>query len=564
MLEDQKSEKADWSCVPEAEAIFAREREALYATWPVRDRHLLEAARALYSGEIEAAKRIVAKVRSKRPRDADALNLMSEIAQQRGHKIEAELHLARCVELAPSHPVYRYNHAVVLASLGKLDQALVETETLLRENPGNLLFRSLRARLLNRKRKYAESLPLLQQLTNDYPNSAELWLMLANTLRSLGGHTEAAIAAFRSAIAIAPWMGTVWWSLASMKTFRFTEDDVEAMERQLPLTNLPAAHRADMHYALGKAYEDLQRFEKSFQHYSRGNAIRRVEMNYDADETTAMVSRNRVVFTPEFFHVRYGVGNNTIEPIFVLGLQRAGSTLVEQILGSHSKIEGAGELHSILRIVGDDVMPRTGPDYPNGMEKLTADDVRVMGEKYMKLSSVHRVLGRPYFVDKCPFNLWHVGLIHLLFPKARIVDVRRHPLGCCYANFSMSFSHAPPLSYSLTDIGRFYADYVRLMAHFDRVLPGRIYRVIYESLVTNLESEVRRLLTFVGVPFEPGCLEYFKNDRAFNSFSNEQVRRPIFMEGLERWRNYEPWLGPLKAALGPVLDAYPGVPGFEV
>jgi len=197
------------------------------------------------------------------------------------------------------------------------------------------------------------------------------------------------------------------------------------------------------------------------------------------------------------------------------------------------------------------------------MERLSADDLRNMGDKYLQLSRAHRALDRPFFVDKCPFNLWHVGLIHLIFPNAKIVDVRRHPIGCCYANFTMSFTHAPPLSYRLTDIGRFYSDYVRLMAHFDRVLPGKIHRVIYENLVADLEGEVRRLLDFVGAPFESACLEYYKNDRAFNSFSNEQVRRPIFADSVERWRNYEPWLGPLKASLGSVLEAYPDVPAFD-
>jgi hypothetical protein len=335
------------------------------------------------------------------------------------------------------------------------------------------------------------------------------------------------------------------------------------MEAQLQNPPSSAEQRANLHYALGKAYGDVDAFETAFRHYSRGNAIRRIGMDYDPDDTTQMVSRAGLVFTPDLFREKNAAGCDSKAPIFVLGLQRAGSTLVEQILGSHSAIEPAGELPFVLRVVGDDVMPRTGPNYPNGMNRLESADLRAIGEKYLELSLRKRPLGRPFFVDKCPFNLWHVGLIHLMFPNARIIDVRRHPMGCCFANFTMSFPNAPPLSYKLSEIGRFYADYVRLMAHFDRVLPGKIHRVIYERLVADTETQVRRMLDFLELPFEPECLEYYKSDRAFNSFSNEQVRRPIFQEGVDRWRDYEPWLGALKSALGPVLDAYPDVPAFD-
>jgi len=275
-----------------------------------------------------------------------------------------------------------------------------------------------------------------------------------------------------------------------------------------------------------------------------------------------MVSRAKVVFTPELFRDKSAGGDASAEPIFVLGLQRAGSTLVEQILGSHSQIEPAGELRCLLRVVGEEVMPKTGPDYPNGMENLSAEDLKNLGAKYLEFARAHRMQNKPYFVDKCPYNLWQTGLIHLMLPNAKIIDIRRHPIGCSLANFTMSFAFAPPLSYRLTDIGRFYRDYVRLMAHFDRVLPGKIHRVIYEELVADLEGAVRRMFDFLRLPFESSCLEYYKSDRAFNSFSNEQVRRPIFTEAVDRWRNYEPWLGPLKASLGSVLEAYPDVPEF--
>jgi tetratricopeptide (TPR) repeat protein len=548
---------------PAPDAVFERAREDLAVLWPVRDERLLYAARALDDGRIDEAERAVARVLSRHPANADALNLKAQIAHRGGRNEEAERLLARCLEIATHHQAYRHNYAVLLSYLGKVDAALAETKTLLEKDPGNPLFRNLCAELLCKKRRYADAAVYCRELTRDYPESPELLYRLGGTLRSLGGHSEDAIAAFRRAVELAPSMGSIWWSLASMKTFAFSQADVDVMEAELARAPISPQHRADMHYALGKAYEDLGNHEKSFRHYSRGNAIRRVDLRYDPEDTTDMVSRAKAVFTPGLFREKAAAGHASAEPIFVLGLQRAGSTLVEQILGSHSRIEAAGELQSILRIVGDDVMPKTGPDYPNGMEKLAADDLGKMGEKYLELSRIHRMLGRPFFVDKCPFNLWHVGLIHLMFPNAKIIDVRRHPVGCCLANFTMSFAHAPPLSYRLTDIGRFYRDYVRLMAHFDRVLPGKIHRVIYEELVEDLEGVVRRLFDFIGLPFESTCLEFYRNDRAFNSFSNEQVRRPIFTEAVGRWRNYEPWLGPLKTSLGSVLDAYPAAPGFD-
>ncbi len=543
---------------------LAQARADLYSQRLVRDPKLVEAAAALENGDTGKAKRIASKFLAKHPRSADALNIMGEIAARAHNVRDAERFLMQCVQCAPDHPAYRYNFVVALMEGDKLQGALAECEILLAKNPDNLLFRSLKAHLLARTRKYAEAANLFRELTVTCPDSAEVWMGLANALRSLGGHADEVVSCLRTVTGFDPACGSAWWALASMKTVRFTDDDVRIMEEQLAKSGIGPAERSDLYYALGKACEDVKRYEKSFQYYSKGNAIRRVDLNYDPDSTTRMVSRARAVFTPELFRELEHAGCPSAEPIFVVSLQRSGSTLTEQILGSHSQIEGAGELQTLIQIVGADVMPKTGPDYPNGMDRLTPDDLRSLGEKYLEQTRTRLSQGKPFFVDKNCYNIWQVGLIHLMLPNARIIDVRRHPIAACWANFTVSFAHAPPLSYKLTDIGRFYHDYVRLMAHFDRVIPGRIHRVIYENLVADLEHETRRMLDFIGLPFEPGCLEYYKSDRAFSSFSNEQVRRPIFRDGVDRWRAYEPWLDPLKAALGPVLDAYPGVPEFPM
>lgn len=546
-----------------AGSLFEKTRETLAEAWPVQDERVRAAAGAFEDGGIEDAQKAVADIVAAEPANADALNLMAQIAHSRGRGEEAEGFLARCVEASPDHLPYRHNYAVLLSLTDKLDGAMAQALLLLEKDPRNPLFLDLYGQILSRQKRHGEAIACFRGLAMDHPDSPELWARLGGTLRSIGGHTEEAISAFRRAIEIAPSLGSMWWALASMKTFAFSQADIDAMEAELVRAPPSAQQRADMHYALGKAYGDVGIYERSFRHYTTANAIRRVDLKYDPDDTTDMVSRAKVVFTPELFRDKSPGGDASVEPIFVLGLQRAGSTLVEQILGSHSLIEPAGELRCLLRVVAEDVMPKTGPDYPNGMENLSVDDLKNVGAKYLELARAQRIPNKPYFVDKCPYNLWQTGLIHLILPNARIIDIRRHPIGCCLANFTMSFAFAPPLSYRLTDMGRFYRDYVRLMAHFDDVLPGKIHRVIYEDLVADIDGEVRRLFNFLGLPFEAGCLEYYKSDRAFNSFSNEQVRRPIFTDAVQRWRNYEPWLGPLKASLGSVLDAYPGVPEFK-
>jgi tetratricopeptide (TPR) repeat protein len=485
---------------------FEKARDALASAWPVRSRQIQELTQALESGRVGEAKAAAAKFLAKHPRDPDALNLLAETARRAGRIGEAEAYLARCVHWSPDHEFYRYGYAVLLSRLGKPEGAMAETGKLLAKQPDNLLYRNLKASLLRKLGKHDEALICYRHLLDRYPDSPTLWAELGSTLRSLGGRREECIAAFRKAAELAPSNGRMWWNLAGLKVFRFTTADVEMMEAQLEYSAGPASFRAELHYALGKAHDDVKNYEKSFENYSKGNAIRRLALNYDPEMTTAMVSRNKAVFTAEFLRERSQSGCPSAEPIFVLGLQRSGSTLIEQILGSHSAIEPAGELQYLLKVVADDVMPKTGPDYPCGMGTLEPADLQAIGEKYLAYTTARRPEGRPYFVDKCPYNMWHVGLICLILPNARIIDARRHPLGCCYANFTMSFEYAPALSYRQTEIARFYADYVRLMAHFDRVQPGKIHRVIYERLVADLETEVRRMLDFLGLPFEQACL----------------------------------------------------------
>jgi hypothetical protein len=350
-----------------------------------------------------------------------------------------------------------------------------------------------------------------------------------------------------------------------LKTFAFTPEDVTAMEAQLKRNDISAEDRFHLHFALGKAYEDAEEYAPSFQHYAEGNAFRRKTLLYDPDLSTENMRRAKAVFTPEFVRQHKAVGSPSRDPIFVVGLPRSGSTLIEQILSSHSQVEGTMELPDIAMIIREQESRKRRSertDYPDNLHTMEPGRFVALGEEYLRRAAIQRKIGKPHFIDKMPNNFLHIGFIQLILPNAKIIDTRRHPLGCCLSNFKQHFAQGQGFTYDLTDMGRYYRDYVELMAHFDRVLPGRVHRVFYEDMIDDPEREVRALLDHCTLPFEDSCLRYYENDRAVRTASAQQVRRPIYTEGLNQWRHFEEWLAPLKAALGPVLDCYPDVPGF--
>lgn len=547
------------------DATIARITETSLAIRPLRYPRLREAARALDANKPEVAQDLLSAFLKAHPRNADALNLMADVALRFDRKSDAEEFLARCVAEAPGFAAARVNYANALRLMNKPARSIEQLDLLLEQDPRNPLYRDLKAVALTVMGNHAESLACRRGIVEDYPGSAGVLVSYAQTLRTMGLKEEC-VAAYRRAIAIAPSLGPAWWGLANLKTFRFTAADVEQMQHALSRLGLAEDDRVHLLFALGKAQGDLGHYPDSFACYAKGNAVRRLHASYDPDSTTANVRKFEAFFTGEFFRERAGLGLPARDPIFVVGMQRAGSTLVEQILASHPDIEGAGELANmrfLARHLQDRVAPQFGTDFPGVLGRLDPAAFAGLGRQYLDGSRIRRSLGRAFFVDKEPFNSWHVGFIQLVLPNAKIVDVRRHPLGCCFSNFTTIFLHGLALAYRLSDLGRYYADYVRLMAHFDRVLPGRVRRVFYERLVAEPEAEIRALLEFLELPFEPACLEFWRNERAVNSASSEQVRSPIYDDALDRWRHYEPWLEPLKSALGPVLAAYPDVPVFD-
>jgi hypothetical protein len=321
--------------------------------------------------------------------------------------------------------------------------------------------------------------------------------------------------------------------------------------------------RVHLHFALGKALEDAGDYAASFDQYAVGNSLHRARHSYDAEQNTARLRHLKSVFTPAFFAARAGSGDPSGKPIFIVGMPRSGSTLLEQILSSHSAVEGTTELPELITMARElRTLAESGDigTYADVLATLPREALRELGARYLERTSVHRKTGRPHFIDKMPNNFLHVAMIHLALPNASIIDARRHPMACCFSNFKQHYARGQLFSYGLGDMGRFYCDYVDLMDHYDAVLPGRIHRVYYERVVDDTETEVRRLLENCGLPFEPACLRFFENERPVRTASSEQVRQPIYRDGIDQWRNYEPWLDPLKDALGPVLSAYPDVP----
>jgi tetratricopeptide (TPR) repeat protein len=540
-----------------ADAAYAR-----HIKCSTKDPRLIEAATALCENRIPHAEALLREHLKQRPTDVAAIRMLAEVAARLERYGDSEKLLVRCLELAPGFAAARRNLATVLHRQYKDVAALAEVERLLAKDPRDPNGRNLKAAILGGLGRYEESIQLYAGILAEYPQQEKVWLNYGHALKT-AGRQEEGITAYRRCIALAPCSGAAYWSLANLKTFRFTPADVEAMRAQLAGGKLTVDDRAQLHFALGKALEDAGSYEESFRHYAEANRLRRSTSAYDAQRTTARVERSRQLLSREFFASRRGYGADARDPIFIVGMPRAGSTLLEQILASHSAVEGTMELPNMISLARDLAVERGGASpYPALLAELSAAECRALGERYLAETRVQRKTQRPYFIDKMPNNFAYLGLIHLILPHARIIDARRHPLACCFSVFKQNFARGQQFAYDLGDLGCYYRDYVALMSHFDNILPGRVHRVFYEQLIEDTEAEVRRLLEYCGLPFEEGCLRFYENERAVRTASSEQVRQPIFRDALEHWRRFEPWLEPLKEALGPVLEVYPQVPAF--
>lgn len=523
---------------------------------------LVDAARALAENRLNDAEHLLRPHLERHPSDAAATRMLAEIAARVGDLDSAEQLLRHALSLAPAYSAARLRLARTLLLRNRPAESLKILDTILTSDPHHRAATGSRAAALGSIGEYDEAIAIYERLLEQQPDEAGIWMSYGHLLNTVG-RTDESIAAYRRATAINPGYGEAWWSIANLKTVRLDEADIVRMTQALEQPELDEVKRLHLHFALGKAHEDARRYEPSFANYAEGNRLRRETSGYDADAHAELVRRCRSVYSSELFKRQAEAGSPSPDPIFILGMPRSGSTLIEQILSSHSQIEGTSELPylpSVVQRLGAEAAAQGGPVYPDLIGVLNAETLRALGEEYRDSARVHRKTRKPHFIDKLPNNWINAGLIHLILPNARIIDARRHPLDCCFSNFKQNYARGQGFSYGLEDLGRYYRGYVEFMAHIDEVLPGRVHRLIHEQLVDDTEAEVRRVLSYLGLPFEDSCLRFYENDRAVRTPSAEQVRRPINREGVERWKAYEPWLGPLKEALGPVLDCYPGVP----
>jgi predicted Zn-dependent protease len=536
------------------DATNAARHVAKLATLPVE----VTTARSMAAdGDTQGAELLVRGFLAKSPNDVEALRLLASIAREHEFNTDSEVLLGRVLALAPNYNAARYDLILTLVDLHKHQRAREEAEALMAAEPDNPGVRVTYAGILMALGDVDGAIERYRKLIAEMPGDSQLHQSLGHALKT-NGQQQGAVASYHRATELRADFGEAYWSLANLKTYRFSDAELDRMrqfERQPFLQREDSYHLC---FALGKGLEDRAEYAESFAYYDRGNALKKAGGRYRAAMQERAVQRQQEICTPEFFASRRGWGCSSAAPIFVVGLPRAGSTLLEQILASHSLIEGTMELANVPRLVGSlgsgDSFGET--HYPNVLNDLTAEQCLAFGEAYMRDTMVYRT-GKPFFIDKMPNNFRNIALIHLMLPNARIIDARRDPMDCCFSNFKQLYATGHPFSYSLDDVGRYYRSYIGLMEHWDRVLPGRVLCVQHEDVLADLEGSVRRILEYCGLPFEPACVEFHKTQRRVHTASAEQVRRPINRDGVDQWRPYEPWLGPLKQALGPLVAPRP-------
>ena len=532
-------------------ASAAEHAELRAITLSADDPELQRAAVALVANELHVAEPLLRARLKASPFDVAAIRMMAELAARIGRYRDSEALLRRALDLAPAFIPARANLATVLHRQNRTVEALAELDRLNTADPGNPAHATLRAAVLGRVGDYDEAIALYREVLEHKPDQPKLWMSYGHALKTVGRQDDA-IAAYRRGLDVDPTLGEIWWSLANLKTVSFNAADIDRMRQALQSPGLSDENRLHLDFALGKAFDDAGDADIAFAHYASGNALRRSQIDYDPDEVSRQVDAMIAYFQPDILAALAGQGCAAPDPIFILGMPRAGSTLIEQIVACHSMVEGTMELPDIPRLAA-----KISGRYPADLGALDSEAFAGLGQDYLDATRIQRREGKPHFIDKLPNNWLHSFFIHLILPNARIIDARRHPLDCGFSNFRQHFARGQGFSYGLDDIGRYYADYVRLMAHVDRLLPGRVHRVIHERLLDDPEGEIRALLAALGLPFEQACLDFHSSGRAVRTASSEQVRRPINRDGVGQWRPYADRLGPLRDALGPVLDQYP-------
>ena len=502
-----------------------------------------------HEGRLLKAEQACRQFLQKHKHHIEGMRLLADIGMRLRIYDDAEFLLESCVELAPDDLRARSDYLKILNRKGKFALAYEQAMALCEKQPGNPAWHLGKASALMGLGQVEEAIDLYEENAPRTANKPGIQVMLGHAYKAKGD-LERAVGSYRNACQLKPDYGDAFWSLANTKTYRFADDELDAMARIEADALTSIDDRVHLCFAIGKAYEDRAEYERSFDYYGRGNQLKMGRSGYDPENTSRLIQAQIDTCTAELFDKRGQLGDESRDPVFIVGLPRAGSTLLEQILASHSMVDGTMELHEILglaqRLRGRSAVDAS--DYPQNLWDLDDSYFARFGAKFIDDTRVYRG-SAPMFIDKMPNNFMHIGLIRLILPNAKIIDARRHPMACCFSGFKQLFGEGQDFSYGLGEIGQYYSDYVRLMDHWDKVLPGFVLRVMHEDVVDDLETQVRRILDFCGLPFEEACLEFHKTERSIKTPSSEQVRRPIYRSGLDYWRNYEQWLDPLKKAL---------------
>ncbi len=508
----------------------------------------------LHEGKLYKADHLCRHFLRQHKEHIEGMRLLAKVGEQLGILADAEFLLETAFEIAPNNLRVRYDYANLLLKMQKFEKSFEQTSALVAADSTDLAYLALHANATAGIGDQTKAVELYHEVLSQADAQPALHVMCGHAQKTLGDLAES-VRSYQTAYRMQPDYGDAYWSLANTKSYRFTDVEMAQMQEQEAHASTQESDRIHLCFALGKAYEDVGSFAESFHYYDRGNALKRQSIRHTPEYLAMRTSAQVQHCTPELFERRQGVGHPDPAPIFIVGLPRAGSTLLEQILASHSQVEGTMELPNIISLVQrlrGGVRLRRGdeePRYPRVLHELDDEYFARFGAQFIADTQVYRS-GAPLFIDKNPNNFFHTGLIKLILPNAKVIDARRHPLSCCFSGFKQLFGQGQEFTYGLTQIGNYYREYVDLMEHWDQVLPGFVLRVQHEDVVDDLETQVRRMLDFCDLPFEQSCVDFHKTQRNVRTPSSEQVRQPIFRTALDAWQNYEPWLGPLKEALG--------------
>jgi predicted Zn-dependent protease len=518
---------------------------------------LLAVTELMHEGKLLQAEQICRNFLQKNQRHIEGMCLLAEIGMELKIYDDAEFLLASALQLAPNHIYARSQYLNLLIRIGKFKAAEQQVENLLVEQPENLSFKVAKANVLTGLGKVEQAVTLFEQVILEDKNVAAFHLQLGHALKAKGD-IDKAISAYQQAYFLKPSYGDAFWSLANTKTYRFSDEEIAKMKEQQDIKDLPLVDKVQLHFATGKAFEDRQDYQQAFQAYQQGNQLQHAHNGFDIKKIEQQVTEQIKYCTSELFEIRGDLGLNAPDPIFIVGLPRAGSTLLEQILASHSQVDGTMELHNILGLAArlrgrsnnqsndrENTEKTKESQYPKNLAEINQDYFKRFGQQFMDETQVYREQA-PLFIDKMPNNFLHIGLIRLILPNAKIIDARRSPMACCFSGFKQLFAEGQDFSYSLEDIGRYYQAYLKLMAHWDKVLPDFVLTVNHEDVVDDLETQVRRMLDFCGLPFEQSCIDFHKTKRNIKTPSSEQVRQPIYKSATEQWQHFEQYLAPLK------------------